>query len=175
MWKANHHGREWRNRNLVGKTSGCFYLRFCDWLFVFFLPYSMRFHIQFIDRASAKKRGTVIACLSRPRCPSPMAENRHFASEKAAFKKAERPVNGPERPSTGLNPLLGIYTHGRQKASKLAIFRGVPFRDDRTGQFWTNLDNSRHCNSGDSHRHEWAISNVKCEMWNCCASSHVNC
>ena len=49
--------------------------------------------------------------------------------------------------------LLGIYTHGRQKASKSAIFRGVSFRTieldnigqimtilDKTGQIWTNLD-----------------------------------
>ena len=62
-------------------------------------------------------------------------ENRLYGSEKQAFKKAERPVNGPGRPSTGLYPLLGIYTHGRQKASKLAIFRDVLYWYDRNGQF----------------------------------------
>ena len=59
------------------------------------------------------------------------------------FEKAKRPVKAPGRPYTGLYPLLGIYTHGSKKASKLAIFRGVPFRINETGQFWTILDNSR--------------------------------
>ena len=73
----------------------------------------------------------------------PHAENRPFGSEKSTFRKAERPVNGPGRPSTGLYPLLGIYTHGRQKASKSAIFRDVHYRSDKTGQYWTIPDNSR--------------------------------
>ena len=49
----------------------------------------------------------------------------------------------PGRPSTGLYPLLGIYTHGRQKPSKLAIFRDVLFcmiEMDYSGQFMTILD-----------------------------------
>ena len=40
--------------------------------------------------------------------------------------------------------LLGIYTHERQKASKLAVFRVVPVLKDETGQLgqiMTNRDN----------------------------------
>ena len=65
-----------------------------------------------------------------------------FRERKTTFKKRERPVKALGRPSTGLYPLLGIYTHGSKKASKLAVFRGVSFRSDRTGQIWTILDNS---------------------------------
>ena len=68
------------------------------------------------------------------------AENRLFGSEKQAFKKAKKPVNGPEMAQNREKVLLGIYTHGRQKASKLAVFRGVSFQSDRTGQNWTNYD-----------------------------------
>ncbi|MBP5301126.1 MAG: hypothetical protein J6Y80_06940, partial [Victivallales bacterium] len=51
-----------------------------------------------------------------------------FPERKTAFKKRQMPLNGPQKPSTGLSPFLGIYTHGSKKASKLAIFRGVSFQ-----------------------------------------------
>ena len=78
--------------------------------------------------------------------PQLHGENRHFGSEKTAFKKArnalKRPRNGLESREGAFRDIYPRKAKGFEIGPFFAMFHFGAMQLDKTGQYWTKHDNS---------------------------------